>query len=61
MNNLLKRKTLIRFENGEYFGPFIVDASCHHVQEDRCTYSLVKIGETQPSSAGNTKKERPKQ
>lgn len=45
----LKQKLQIRFERGEYFGPFFVDAICHHIQENRFTYSLVKTGETQPT------------
>lgn len=45
----LGTKLEIRFEGGEYFGPFIVDALCHHVQEGRHTYSLVKEGEIQPT------------
>lgn len=45
----LKTKIQIRFQNGEYFGPFIVDALCYHVQENRYTYSLVKEGEIQPT------------
>lgn len=45
----LGQKLKLRFENGEYFGPFVVDAFCHHVQEDRYTYSLIEEGKVQPS------------
>lgn len=45
----LGTKTLIRFEGGEYFGPLIIDAICHHVLENKFTYSLVKDGEIQPT------------
>lgn len=45
----LQTKLKLRFENGEYFGPFFIDAICHHCQEDRYTYSLVKEGEDQPT------------
>jgi len=49
----LSTKLEIRFEGGEYFGPFLVDAICTHYPDDESkkeyTYSLVKLGEVQPS------------